>query len=144
MSSHLIPQQGTDKRGRPYTRMVKPTKVVVPKSTPKPNRGNKHTNQNYANRYLGIESLESKHADSLDFHDVSTAGTIAMLNKIASDSLGRTLSRDELSSIVRENLWDESVDYDFLAVQNSDSKDFHDVAVWSINRAINEVRMLAN
>ena len=148
MASNLVPQSGTDINGNPYTRMVKPPKASavrsVPKSAAKPPRRNKHTNEHYADEYLGIETLVVRWSDSLDFHDVGTGAATAMLNEVAKDSLGRELTPEEMASIVNEHLWDAAEDYDSTQVQHSDRLDFHDVFVGSINSAINNVRLLAN
>jgi hypothetical protein len=83
------------------------------------------------NTHLGIETLEPRGNDRLDFHDVSVTSimslTLAVLNE-----LNKELSNDTLTTLVHKSLWD--ADQGGIFTRNRDQLDFHDVSVFGIKR----------
>jgi hypothetical protein len=100
------------------------------------------SDEHYASEHLFIKTLVTRNHDSFDFHDAGVASVTSMLNAVSRDANGRELSKEELDEIIHNNLWNAADDYDDLQVQNWDTQDFHEVSVWGIKNAINDVKKL--
>jgi len=79
--------------------------------------------------FPGLETLKTRKADSLDFHNVAVWQIKAALKEAGRDML----SDSELLEIAKNHLY-----LDTLTTRNSDGLDFSEQAVWAIEDALKE------
>lgn len=88
---------------------------------------------NAANPHSELETLETRNSDSLDFHDAGVWGIRRALMSAYGEGAETKEAQYELGKIANYELRVET-----LSTRNSDSLDFHDVAVWSIHNALRQ------
>lgn len=104
-------------------------------------------NGKLALEHFGIETLETQNSDSLDFHDVS----VRAVNDALTDAwtIGNGVDREDRNARRRDEragakevsrIASERLGIETLESRNMDSSDFHNVAVWQINDALNDAR----
>lgn len=96
-----------------------------------------NSNIHYASSFLNVETLQTRHHDSLDFYEVSVGSVTAMLKKIAADA-NKTLTDTQIVHLINTNLWETT--HTGITTQNSDSLDFHTVSIWGIRNIIEDTK----
>jgi hypothetical protein len=156
VTSHLIRRQGIDRNGKPYTRMVRAERPGTGKATyRKPNLPKLpgRSDIQYA-AILGWEDITTRNSDSYDFREVGIGSVRDMIDAVANDHLGRSLTDDEMKTVIFEHFRESELDWqvtdldgnpispDLSVINNSDSLDFFEIAVWDVPAAIEQVKSL--
>jgi hypothetical protein len=97
------------------------------------------TNLYYAQKFFDVETLQTRNSDALDFSNVYIGTVLRFITEIAQEK-NIVLTDDQIKNLIHSNLWDESEGN--TIVNNSDSLDFHDVSISSIDSFIKAVRAL--
>jgi len=93
------------------------------------------SNIEYAKTFLGdIETLQTRHSDSLDFYNVHVLAVVSMVKRIVADR-GETISDLQVSVLLHNHGWEGET-----VPQLSDRLDFHDMSIWQISKIIKAAR----
>ena len=92
------------------------------------------SNITYAQTFLGVETLQTRHSDSLDFYDVHVGAVTKMVEKIVTDR-GESINSPQVSVLLYNHGWTGST-----VEQGGDSVDFRSLSVWQISNIIKAAR----